>query len=59
MRVINERVESGNLGSEDRREQAIRRLRGLITEGLASGQGREDSDEDHGELLAMARGQIE
>ena len=58
MCVINERVESGGLGSEDERERAIQRVRGL-KDGLASGQGREDSVEDDRKLLAIARGQID
>lgn len=58
-RVINERVESASLDLEDQREQAIHRVCGLLKDGLASGQGREDSVEDHRKLLAIARGQIE
>ena len=65
---IDERVLSGNYGNtseyirdlvrKDQRDQAIQRVRVLVEEGLASGSGREDAEEDDQELLAIARGQI-
>lgn len=66
---IDERVVSGNYGNtseyirdlvrKDQRDQATQRVRALIEEGLASGRGREDTEEDDQTLLAIARGQID
>lgn len=43
----------------DREEQATKRLRELIEEGLASGPGRRRTGADAKELLAIARGDID
>ena len=61
---IDERVRSGSYGNtseylrelirRDQQEQARRRLRDLITEGLASGEGRELSDELIADLKQQA-----
>ena len=40
-------------------EQAKKRLRDLIEEGLASGPGRRRTKADEKELLAIARGEID
>lgn len=66
---IDARVASGSYGNtseyirdlvrRDQRDQAIQRLRALVEEGLASGPGREDTEEDDRTLLAIARGQID
>ena len=63
------RVSAGNYGNtseyirdlvhRDQDEQAKKRLRDLIEEGLASGPGRARSRTDDKELLAIARGQID
>ena len=41
----------------DQHEQARKRLRGLIEEGLASGPGRRRTEADETKLLAIARGE--
>jgi len=66
---IARRVVAGNYGNtseyirdlvrRDQEEQAKKRLRDLIEEGLASGPGRPRSMEDENELLAIARGEID
>lgn len=66
---IDNRVASGNYGStseyirdlvrRDQEEQAKKRLRALIEEGLASGPGRRRNKADQKELLAIARGEID
>ena len=43
----------------DQEEQAKRRLRYLIEEGLPSGPGRRRTKADEKELLAIARGEID
>lgn len=66
---IDMRVAAGNYGNtseyirdlvrRDQEEQATRRLRSLIQEGLASGPGRRRTQADEKELLAIARGKID
>ena len=66
---IDTRVSAGTYGNtseyirdlvrRDQEEQARKRLRDLIEEGLASGPGRRRSKADHKELLAIARGEID
>jgi antitoxin ParD1/3/4 len=66
---IANRVAAGNYGNtseyirdlvrRDQEEQAKKRLRDLIEEGLASGPGRRRTEADEKELLAIARGEID
>lgn len=66
---IDARVSAGHYGNtseyirdlvrRDQDEQARKRLRDLIEEGLASGQGRVRTPADNEELLAIARGEID
>ena len=66
---IDHRVAAGNYGNtseyirdlvrRDQEEQAKKRLRDLIEDGLASGPGRRRTKADEKELLAMARGEID
>ena len=66
---IDDRVAAGNYGNtseyirdlvrRDQEEQAKKRLRDLIEEGLASGPGRRRTKADEKELLAIARGEID
>ncbi|WP_186408519.1 type II toxin-antitoxin system ParD family antitoxin [Candidatus Accumulibacter aalborgensis] len=66
---IDARVSAGNYGNtseyirdlvrRDQEEQAKRRLRDLIEEGLASGAGVSRSKADDEELLAIARGEAD
>ena len=69
---IDNRVAAGNCGNcgntseyirdlvrRDQEEQAKKRLRDLIEEGLASGPGRLRTKADEKELLAIARGEID
>lgn len=66
---IDARVSTGNYGNtseyirdlvrRDQEEQAKKRLRELIEEGLASGPGRPRSSSESEELLAIARGEID
>ena len=66
---IDARVSAGNYGStsesirdlvrKDQEEQARKRLRDLIEEGLASGPGLPRSKADNEELLAIARGSVD
>ena len=66
---IDARVSAGNYGNtseyirdlirKDQEEQAKKRLRDLIEEGLASGPGRPRSKADDKKLLAIARGEID
>lgn len=66
---IEARVASGHYGNtsefirdlvrRDEEEQARKRLRSLIEEGLASGPGRQRSRADERELLAIARGETD
>jgi antitoxin ParD1/3/4 len=66
---IDNRVAAGNYGNtseyirdlvrRDQEEQAKKRLRDLIEDGLASGPGHRRSKADEKELLAIARGQID
>ena len=66
---IDNRVATGNYGNtseyirdlvrRDQEEQARKRLRDLIEEGLASGPGRRRTKADEKELLAIARGEID
>lgn len=66
---IDSRVAAGNYGNtseyirdlvrRDQEEQAKKRLRDLIEEGLASGLGRRRTRADKKELLAIARGEID
>jgi len=63
---IDARVTAGNYGNtseyirdlvcRDQEEEARKRLRDLIEEGLASGPGRRRTKADEKELLAIARG---
>ena len=63
---IDARVSDGSYGNtseylrdlirRDQREQAARRLRDLIADGLASGEGREATDDVIGELRERALG---
>lgn len=48
-----------DLVRRDQEEQARKRLRELIEEGLASGPGRRRTKADEKELLAIARGEID
>jgi antitoxin ParD1/3/4 len=66
---IDNRVSAGNYGNtseyirdlvrRDQEEQAKKRLRDLIEEGLASGSGRRRTKADEKELLAIARGETD
>lgn len=66
---IDARVSAGNYGNtseyirdlvrRDQEEQARKRLRELIEEGLASGAGRTRTAADDEELLAIARGEAD
>jgi antitoxin ParD1/3/4 len=66
---IDKRVAAGHYGNtseyirdlvrRDQEEQAKKRLRDLIEEGLASGPGRRRTAADENELLAIARGEID
>ena len=66
---IDNRVAAGNYGNtseyirdlvrRDQEEQAKKRLRDLIEEGLASGPGRRRTKVDEKELMAIARGEID
>lgn len=66
---IDQRVAAGHYGNtseyirdlvrRDQEEQARKRLRDLIEEGLASGPGRHRSQADEHDLLAIARGVID
>lgn len=66
---IDNRVAAGNYGNtseyirdlvrRDQEEQAKKRLRDFIEEGLASGPGRRRTKADEKELLAIARGEID
>ena len=66
---IDARVPAGNCGNtseyirdlvrRDQQEQAMKRLRDLIEEGLASGPGRPRTKQDDRELLAIARGEMD
>lgn len=66
---IDDRVATGNYGNtseyirdlvrRDQEEQARKRLRYLIEEGLASGPGRRRTKADERELLAIARGEVD
>ena len=66
---IDARVSTGHYGNtseyirdlvrKDQEEQARKRLRDLIEEGLASGPGRARTQADDEELLAIARGAID
>jgi antitoxin ParD1/3/4 len=68
-KYIDNRVAAGNYGNtseyirdlvrRDQEEQAKKRLRDLIEEGLASGPGRPRTKADEKELLAIARGEID
>ena len=48
-----------DLVRRDQQEQAMKRLRDLIEEGLASGPGRPRTKQDDRELLAIARGEMD
>ena len=66
---IDTRVSAGNYGNtseyirdlvrRDQEEQAKKRLRDLVEEGLASGPGRRRTQADAKGLLAIARGKID
>lgn len=66
---VDQRVRAGQYGNtseylrelirRDQEEQAKKRLRDLIEEGLASGPGRRRTKADEKELLAIARGEID
>lgn len=66
---IDKRVAAGNYGNtseyirdsvrRDQEEQAKKRFRDLIEEGLASGPGRRRTKADEKKLRAIARGEIE
>ena len=66
---IDKRVSAGNFGNtseyirdlvrRDQEEQARKRLRDLIEEGLASGPGRSRTEADESELMAIARGEVD
>ena len=66
---IDARVSAGNYGNtseyirdlvrRDQAEEAKKRLRDLIEEGLVSGTGRPRTKADDRELLAIARGETE
>ena len=66
---IDHRVSTGNYGNtseyirdlvrRDQDQQAKKRLRDLIEEGLASGPGRRRTGADQKALLAIARGEID
>jgi antitoxin ParD1/3/4 len=69
LEYIDIRVAAGNYGDKseyirdlvrrDQEEQAKKRLRDLIEEGLTSGPGRRRTEADEKELLAIARGEID
>lgn len=66
---IDQRVATGHYGNtseyirdlvrRDQEEQARKRLRGLIEEGLASGPGRQRTAADEQDLLAIALGKVD
>ena len=66
---IDDRVATGNYGNtseyirdlvrRDQEEQAKKRLRDLIGEGLASGPGRRRTNLDKNTLLRIARGEMD
>jgi antitoxin ParD1/3/4 len=66
---IDDRVAAGHYGNtseyirdlvrRDQEDQAKKRLRGLIEEGLASGPARRRTQADARQLLAIARGEID
>ena len=66
---IDNRVAAGNYGNtseyirdlvrRDQEEQARKRLRDLIEEGLESGPGRQRTPADKKALLAIARGEVD
>lgn len=66
---IDARVSTGNYGNtseyirdlvrRDQEEQARKRLRELIEEGIASGPGQQRTSADDEELLAIARGDVD
>lgn len=66
---IDQRVAAGHYGNtseyirdlvrRDQEEQARKRLRGLIEDGLASGPGRPRTPADEADLYALARGERE
>ena len=66
---IDARVSTGNYGNtseyirdlvrRDQEEQAKKRLRELIEEGIASGPGRSRTKADNKKLLAIARGEVD
>lgn len=66
---IDKRVSTGSYGNtseyirdlvrRDQEDQARKRLRDLIEEGLASGPGRRRTKAHEAELLAIARGEID
>ena len=66
---IDHRVAAGNYGNtseyirdlvrRDQEEQAKKRLRDLIEEGLASGPSRPRTEADEKELMVIARGEID
>ena len=68
-KYIDDRVAAGNYGNtsdyisdlvrRDQEDQAKKRLRDLIEEGLASGPGRHRTKADEKELLAIARVEID
>jgi antitoxin ParD1/3/4 len=68
-KCIDDRVAAGNYGNtseyigdlvhRDQEDQAKKRLRDLIEEGLASGLGRRRTKADVKGLLAIARGEID
>ena len=68
-KYIDDRVAAGNYGNSseyirdlvrlDQEDQARKRLRALIEQGLASGPGRRRTKADEKELLAVARGEID
>jgi antitoxin ParD1/3/4 len=67
-KYIDDRVAAGNCGNSeyirdpvrrDQEDQARKRLRDLIEQGLASGPGRRRTKADERELLAIARGEID
>jgi antitoxin ParD1/3/4 len=66
---IDTRVSAGDYGNtseyirdlvrKDQEEQAVKRLRDLVAEGLASGKASPRSRADERRLLAIARGEID
>ena len=57
--MFNRTVVIRDLVRRDQEEQARKRLRALIEEGLASGPGRLRTKADDKELMAIARGDID